>query len=379
MRFSPSSKRSHRAAATLACAGVLLWAANAKAEETAPRAPQAQAQAQGQSRVASKPEAFDVMHPIKPPRYGAALPELRFPAPFVLPELSHPLFDARVDWFVGRHASETDVRPHSIAGILRPSVEASVFVPRRVYVGLTYPIAIAMPPDGGLAPGEAGTLSGARTMLGNVEGHVRALFPLPTFLEIGFTLAVVAPTATFNRDLRPNRSASDAAGSFDPTNFAHFLPGRVTLRPAGDLRILRGPFVFQGRHGIDVIIDDIGLDHVRVAGRLLGHAGILVRRDVEVSVEGSQIYFFASDDKVTGPSSPETAFAEKYRISDERRAAFTIGPGVRFAYRDVDIGASVITNIGTPLSPVSDHFVALRLSVIGHIGRMLESSYERND
>jgi len=312
--------------------------------------------------------------PIDPPQHGAGLPAPRLPAPFVLPELTHPKFDARVDWFLGRLSVRDADRPSavqsssSIAAIARASVESSIFVPRRVYVGLTYPFAVAMPPDGGLSVDENARPSGRRSMLGNVEGHVRAVFPLPTFLEIGFTLAVVAPTATFNRAHRPNRSATDAAASLDPTNQVHFLPGRVALRPAGDLRILRGPLVIQARHGIDILIDDIGIDSVKVAGRLLGHAGLLVRRDLEVSVEASQVYFIASDEKVTGAPGPDTAFAEKYRISDEHRSALTIGPGIRFSYADVDFGAQLITNFGAALSPVTDQFVALRLSIIQHIG-----------
>jgi hypothetical protein len=138
------------------------------------------------------------------------------------------------------------------------------------------------------------------------------------------------------------------------------------MRPAGDLRILRGPFVVQGRHGLDVLIDDAGREAARVAGRFLVHAGLLLRRDLEISMEATQYYFFASDDKSAGPSSPETVFADVYRISDDHRSAVTLGPGLRLAYRDVDVGASLITNVGVPLSPVTDHFVALHLSLVGH-------------
>lgn len=304
-----------------------------------------------------------------PPRLRAGIPAPRLPAPFVLPELSHPWFDVRMDWFVGALAPETAGRPTAVAAIARPSVEATILVPRRIYAGVTYPFASALPPDGGLAPGEVGRAASARTILGNVEGHVRAVFPLPTWLEIGFTLGVVAPTSAFNRSHRPNRSAVDAVSSLDPTNYVHFLPDRVALRPAGDIRVLRGPFVFQGRHGIDILIDDEGIDRAKVAGRLLGHVGYLARSDLEISVEASQIYFFASDEKVDGGApSAERAFAEKYRISDQRRAAFTIGPALRLSFREVDVGAAVVTNLGDPLSPAAAGFVGLRVSVIGHVG-----------
>lgn len=306
----------------------------------------------------------------EPARPDAGLFLPRVPAPFVLPELSHPGLDARIDWFVGRLTPEVHDRPGAFAGIAQVSIEGSVIFPRRLFFGLTYPFAAALPPDGGLAPGEAAAPGGRQILPGNAEGHVRALFPLPTGLEIGFTLAVVAPTATFDRDHRPSRSAAMAASSLDPTSVVHFLPDRAGVRTAGDLRILRGPFVLQGRHGLDFFIDDRGVDRARVAGRLLGHVGVLVRSDLEVSVEASQIYFFASEDKITSTSSPATAFAEKYRITDGRRTALTIGPAMRYAMRGFDIGASIVTNLTDPLSPASAGFVALRVSVIGHGGEL---------
>ncbi len=307
--------------------------------------------------------------PMDPPRLEAGLPAPRLPPPFVLPELAHPRFDIGMDWFLGALAPEDAARPTAVAGILRPSLEAPVFVPRRIFVGVTYPLAIGLPPDGGLAPGEVGRPAGARTIAGNIETHVRAVFPLPTWLEIGLTLGIVAPTSGFDRGYRPNRSAVDAVSSLDPTNYVHFLPDRVALRPAGDLRILRGPFVLQGRHGIDILIDDEGIDRAKVAGRLLGHVGYLARPDLEISLEATQIYFFASDDKNDGAPSAERAFAERYRISDERRTALTIGPALRVSFRDADVGAAIVTNLGDPLSPAAAGFVGLRVSVIGHVGR----------
>ncbi|MCW5833738.1 MAG: hypothetical protein KIS78_15145 [Labilithrix sp.] len=296
----------------------------------------------------------------------ASIPTL--PAPFVLPALSHARLDLQLDWFLGRMAPEDDGRSGAVAAVVRPSFEASILVPRRLYVGASYPFASALPPDGGLAPGEAARPSGARSILGNVEGHVRAVFPLPSRLEIGFVLGVTAPTSTFDRTHRPNRSAVDAVSSLDPTNYVHFLPDRVGLRPAGDLRIVRGPFVFQGRHGIDVLIDNEGIDRAKVAGRLLGHVGYVARPDLEVSIEASQIYFFSSDEQVTGEPSADNAFAERYRISDARRAAFTLGPALRLSLRDVDVGAAFVTNLNDPLSPAAAGFVGLRLSLVAHVG-----------
>jgi hypothetical protein len=301
------------------------------------------------------------------PRFTAAPSEGRLPAPFVLPELSHPRFDLGADWFVARLAAGGD-RSGAVVGVVHPFFEASALAPRRIFVGATYPIAWALPPDGGLAPGEIGRPSGVRALLGNVEAHVRVVFPLPTSLESGFTLGVVVPTAPFDREDRASRSASEAAMAVDPTNYVHFLPERVALRPAGDLRLLRGPFVVQARHGIDVLIDDAGIEHAKIAGRLVGHVGYRVRSHAEMSLEASQVYFFSSDEKSTGEPTPAKAFADRYRVSDSRRSAITLGPALRLSYPDADVGVSVVTNVGDPLSPAATSFVGIRVSVIGHLG-----------
>jgi hypothetical protein len=297
------------------------------------------------------------------------------PAPFVVPDLTHSRFDVRGDWLVGSASPVDPSRSQSAVAVFRPSVEAVVLAPRRIYVGGSYPIGAALPPDGGLAPGEVGRPSGTRTaMLGNAEAHIRAVFPLPTWLEIGFTLGVAAPTATHDRSWRPNRAASEAISTLDPTSYVSFLPGRVALRPGGDLRILRGPLVFQGRHGIDVVIDGAGTERVAPASRLLAHAGYLVRNDLEVSIEASQVYFFASNGTGASPAAPgvgpERAFAERYRVSDDRRSAFVWGPAVRAMFGDVDVGAALVTNLDSPLSPSVASFVGLRVSIVGHVGGM---------
>jgi hypothetical protein len=284
----------------------------------------------------------------------------RRPAPLVLPDLSHERVDARLDWTVARILPDRGDRPRAAAGLTRFSMEAGI-VPRRLYLGTTAAFASALPPDGGLAPDERSTPGPARMLVSNVESHIRALFPLPSFIELGFLLAVVAPTATFDREARSNRSASEAVASLDPTSYVHFLPGRIALRTGGDLRFVRGSVVVQARHGIDVVIDDAGIESARLAGRLLGHVGYLVSPRFEIGVDGSQIYVFAADPKTTDP------FANEYRISDAHRSSLTLGPTVRWALPDFDIGAGLITNASRPLSPAAESFVALSVSLITHL------------
>lgn len=290
------------------------------------------------------------------------------PAPFVLPDLAHRGLDIHLDTFVGRLSARPGfVRTTAPAAILRPELEANLFIKRRFYFGVALPIGFAMPPDGGLVAGEPGRPAGMRQFAGNLEVHARTVFPLPTWLEIGFVLGAVLPTGAFDRNNRPNRSAVDAINTLDPTGYASFLPGRYALRPAGDLRIRRGSLVFQGRHGLDILLDHESIEKARLVGRLVGHLGYLARPDVEIAVEASQVYFLSSDDKATTGTTPELQFAETYRVRDGNRSSITIGPSLRAMTRHFDYGVAIISNLADPLSPVADGFVGLRFSVIGHV------------
>lgn len=293
----------------------------------------------------------------------------RTPAPFILPELAHDRLDVALDWFYASMANNPGVLRHfTPASMIRLASEANVLIPRRLFLGLSYPVGFAMPPDGGLAAGEAGTPIGMSPLAGNLEAHIRAVFPMPTDLEIGFLLDVATPTATFDRNGRGERSAAAAISTLDPASYVDFLPGRVVLRPAGDLRITRGPLLFQGRHGLDVIIDDSGAQSVLVAGRLLAHFGYVIYPSLEFSVEAQQYYFFTADPKATPPSAtPGQVFNETYRIKDGSRSALTIGPALRASTKNFDYGVALTTNIADPLSPVIDRMLGIRFSIISHL------------
>lgn len=307
----------------------------------------------------------------EPPRFEThATSPPRTPAPFVLPELAHERLDLQLDWFYGNLTGNPGVlRSNTNAGLVRVASETNLLLPRRLYLGVAYPIGFALPPDGGLAAGEGGTPAGSRALAGNIEAHVRTVFPMPTFLEIGFVLGVVAPTAGFSRNSQGDRSAAAAVGSLDPTNYVDFLPGRTVLRPAGDLRITRGPLLFQGRHGLDVIFDDKGLDSVTIAGRLIAHVGFVIYPSLEVSFEAQQYYVFTADPKVASATTPAQVFNETYRFKDGSRSALTIGPALRGATRNWDFGVAFMTNIADPISPVVDRMLGFRFSVIAHVER----------
>ncbi|MDB5216460.1 MAG: hypothetical protein JWO86_4387 [Myxococcaceae bacterium] len=287
----------------------------------------------------SKPKKDD--RTVEPPKFPASVDDLsapRLPPPFVLPELSHPSWDVALGWLVGVASPERADRTTPALGLARFTAEGDLFFPRRFYVGVTLPFASALAPD---------ATSGAKTVFGNVEAHVRVAFPLPTWLAFGAVLGVVAPTARYDHGTGAE-AASTMAASLEPTDAVHFAPDTFALRPAMDVRVLRGPFVVQVRQGVDVVLDTAAGRAVTV-GRLLGHAGLRVRRDVEVSIEATQRYTF--DD----------------RVSDQRRSAMTIGPGVRLSLGIVDVGAAMLTNVFHPLSGDIDRFVALRLSLVAHL------------
>lgn len=307
------------------------------------------------------------------------LAQPRLPAPLVLPELTHPRNDFALTWTVGSGSTEYAERPTSAVALVRAWFESSIFARRRVYAGVTWDYASAMPPDKGVdlddvlpAPRTTGMTGG----FANVEAHVRGIFPLTEGLAFGFGLGGVLPTSVVSRD-GPTRSAMLAAASLEPTDYIHFQPGRYGIRPWGDLRIVRGAFVLQARQGLDFMIDDAGLERARTAGRILVHAGFAVTRTLELSVEATQIYFFFTEEPsapVDEALSPEAraaaerrvAVRERYRISDDRRTAFTIGPSLRLSFPNVDFGLGLVSNLFGPLSPALDSIVAARVSLVAH-------------
>jgi hypothetical protein len=259
----------------------------------------------------------------------------KLPPPFVVPELTHPVFDARADWIVGGG-------PGASMGLLRPGAEARVGVLRRFYAGAEWPLAAAAT-DG----------TQARVVSGNASAHVRFVFALPSSLAVSAGIGVALPTARFAH-ASPAHAAAVAAASLEPTELVALTPDAIGLRPVLDFRFVRGPLVVQLRDGLDFAFDTATDYRVRATGRLLGHLGVLTSPDVELSVEGTQQYFFGAGDYY-GPE-----------LADGRRTAVTLGPGARVSFRDVDVGVGAATNVVAPLSDRFGRFVAVRLSLVTH-------------
>jgi hypothetical protein len=287
------------------------------------------------------------------PRWGRldVLSSPRLPAPFSLPELSHPRRDLGVTWLVGGAVPAREGSAASAVGLMRLSTETYLKWRRRLYLGVTVPIAAARPLD---------DRGGARSLFGNVELHVRWVFPMPSWLTAGALLGMTVPTASFDRHDGAAEVAR-IASSLEPTDAVHFLPGRVAFRPGLDLRLLRGPFVAQLREGIDVIVDDSGAEETELAGRLLAHLGVLLGDDVELSLETTQVYFLAP------PPAPEPGvLGAGATLFARRRSGTTISPGARVSLGKVDVGLGVVTDLMSPLAANVDRLFAVRLSVIAH-------------
>ncbi|MDB4944589.1 MAG: hypothetical protein JWP97_4123 [Labilithrix sp.] len=273
------------------------------------------------------------------PRFPSTVEELsapRIPPPFVLPELSHPDAQLAITWMLGVGTPEDPSKPRSTLALGSASFEGSWIFPRRMYFGVTLPFASALAPDG----------TGSKTLLGNVELHARVIVPLPTWLAFGAFLGVVAPTSIYEPGSSAHAASLDAI-ALEPTELPHFTPQQVTLRPAVDLRVLRGPFVVQARQGLDIGIDFDGRS--RTYGRFLGHVGVLIKHNFELSLEATQLYQFDE------------------RTPDDKRTAMTIGPGARILLHGVDLGLGAVTNLFAPLPSALDHFYALRISLIPHL------------
>ncbi|AKU93460.1 hypothetical protein AKJ09_00124 [Labilithrix luteola] len=280
-------------------------------------------------KVAESPRFLEEAYDIETPR---------LPAPMSLPEVSHPDAFAGITWITGLAVPNASSLPTRAIGLLRATGELHFGSARRVYVGLTYPMAAGMPVEGDTS---------SKVIGGNIEGHIRATFPQPTWLAAGLVLGVVAPTATFDRN-GPAQSAANAAISLEPTDAIYFAPGTVALRPAFDVRVLRDRFLAQARQGLDVVLDVQGVRVAQTNARIVLHFGVLARKDLEASVEASQLYLFGSD------------------VPDKRRSFITIGPNIRYSTRVVDLGAGFVTNLFSAYAPTIDQVWGLRLSVLGH-------------
>lgn len=276
----------------------------------------------------------------------------RLPTPFALAELAHPRIDASLSWTLGTIVSRVPGGGASGVGMVRAAGEAHVLLFRRFYIGAALPVALGRPGDGAREATDDASRRGApgNVVAGNLEVQARIVFPMPSWLAAGASFGLGLPTATFDRN-GPAQATARAAAALAPTDVALFLPGRLTYRPALDLRLLRGPFVLQLRQGLDVV-QDVGEGGATLRGRLLAHAGVLLSRDLALVLEAQQLVRFDPD-----PDVP----------SDRRRSAVVIGPGARVSVGRFDLGGTLLASLGNALGVEMESLLAAQASVVAHL------------
>lgn len=124
----------------------------------------------------------------------------------------------------------------------------------------------------------------------------------------------------------------------------YFERDTITLRPYFDARLVLDPFVLQLRQGLDW-----SYSFVRARGDIRGrwgtYVGIAPASFVTLGVELWQAYAFTN------------------ALPDDKRAAFSLIPSVRFKVGIVQPGISVAFPISTPLEGIATAYLAVRAHV----------------
>ncbi len=257
------------------------------------------------------------------------LPEA--PRPPTLPELTHPEVEGTLEETMG---SITPNQPtaHNVAVMVQRLAVEYPLGARRWFAGAGYELAGGEPPGGG-TPKAVG---------GNLDVYGRTVWATRTGLAFGGGLGVTFPLASFGRDGDGQRVAN-AAAMLRPWDLPFFQEGFFALRPFFDVRDVDGPFVIQFREGIDWSFDTRDLPVFRVAAVSALYIGYRFPL-IGAGIEGFEYYFL------------------DYPTAETERAVVVVSPSVRFMTPYVQPAVSFLSNLGTPLFGISDHFWGLRLA-----------------
>lgn len=258
------------------------------------------------------------------------------PRSIALPELTHP----DIEWTsvssiggVARNEPGTGGE-HSTPVMTERFATEIPIAARRWFVGAEYDMALGAP----LRIGGPAQLVG-----GNFELYGRTVWATRTGLAFGGGLGVLPSVATFHRD-GPGGDVALAAAALQPTDYAFFHQGVLTVRAFVDVRDLWGDFVIQFRQSFDwsAQVSDPGDSGVSAASTL--YVGYRVMPSLGIGLEGSEYYFV--DDVVP----------------DRRRAHFVVAPSVRLLSNLVQPAISAFTSVGYPLYPGSETVWGLRFA-----------------
>jgi hypothetical protein len=234
-------------------------------------------------------------------------------------------------------------------------------VEKFLYVGADYGFAGARSP----AQPNARFVSGQPQLFGRVVW----VEPKDKY-ALGAGLGAIFPVVTYDAKDDATRLSSGTASSLigivRPWDISSFLDRRVTLRPFIDLRVGRRKFVVQFRQGLDVSLrtgvatqtDDATGVHQKVGDiEMLSistlYLGWQPSTSLAIGVEAWEVYLL------------KTALP----VADTDRSVFAVSPGLRFTYRWVEPGVSVLFPIGRPLLGAVDSYMAMRIDLRVWFGR----------
>lgn len=252
------------------------------------------------------------------------------PRPPTLPELTHAEIEGTSETTAGALIPPPGgVWTHAYVERLDAEVPLAL---RRWYVGASYEAAAG------------GTANGYEVVGGNLAIHGRTLWATRTGLGFGGGMELVLPTATFDPNGRGGTVALNAA-TLRPWDVTYFIPGIIGVRPFVDLRVLKEPFIFQFRQGLDGTVSDTLLGDRRLYAHTGFYFGWAATTHVAVGLEAFEEY------AIDVPN-----------VRDGAREAIVVSPHVRITLPWVQPAISFFTNVGPPLYGANESMWGIRFA-----------------
>ena len=261
------------------------------------------------------------------------------PAPPTLPSLAHPTLTYTFE-FTGASIQPAGGEKRAAAWFSHSEIEIPL-VPRVFYLGAAHDIAA------GAVPGV-----GQNLFFGNPEIWTRGLWSSSLGLSsgAGFGVVIPLPRGVFGED----RTVLQTVRVVRPWDAAYFADRVLTLRPWFDVRHIAGRFILQFRQGLDIAINvrtlkdsDLkpGERRTDYIARATFYLGFRAAKFLGVGLEMWEVYQLTAD------------------VPDDKRAAFTLSPSVRFLLGRVAPAFSVLVPLTTPLRGEAASYFAARFNV----------------
>jgi hypothetical protein len=252
------------------------------------------------------------------------------PRPPTLPELTHPDIEGTSETTAGALIPPPGgVWTHAYVERLDAEMPLAL---RRWYVGASYEAAVG------------GTRNDTEVIGSNFAIHGRTLWATRTGLGFGGGMELMLPTATFDPNGRGGAVALSAS-TLRPWDVTYFIPGIIGVRPFVDLRVLKEPFIFQFRQGLDGTVSVSQLGDRRLYAHTGFYFGWAVTPHVAAGLEAFEEY------AIDVPN-----------VRDGAREAIVISPHVRITLPWVQPAISFFTNVGPPLYGASQSIWGIRFA-----------------